>query len=119
MSDGLRIDRFLWFARIVKTRAAARALAEQGRIRLDGRIVSQAHAPVRVGNVLTFARRGAVEVLKIEALPHRRGPPAEARLLYSRPGTGDFSQGTGVSRDGPLMGDMSCHSELTRQVDDA
>src|SRR5437868_4983984 len=42
-----------------------------------------AHAPVRVGDVLSFALRGAVRVLRIEALPARRGPPAEARALYS------------------------------------
>ena len=83
MADSLRLDKFLWFARIVKTRAAAQALAEEGRIRLAGRVVDRAHAPVRVGDVLSFAQRGQVRVLKVEALPGRRGPPAEARTLYS------------------------------------
>jgi len=32
--------------------------------------------------VLSFAQRGSVRVLRVEALPARRGPPAEARLLY-------------------------------------
>ena len=82
MADALRLDKFLWFARIVTTRSAAQALAEQGRIRIAGRIVDRAHAPVRVGDVLSFAQRGAVRVLKVEALPARRGPPAEARALY-------------------------------------
>ncbi|MET1110636.1 MAG: RNA-binding S4 domain-containing protein [Allosphingosinicella sp.] len=83
MADGLRLDKFLWFARIVKTRALGQALAEGGRIRVSGRIVDRAHAPVRVGDVLSFAQRGAVRVLRIEALPTRRGPPAEARALYT------------------------------------
>ena len=83
MADSLRLDKFLWFARIVKTRAAAQALAEEGRIRIAGRVVDRAHAPVRIGDVLSFAHRGRVRVLKVEALPARRGPPAEARLLYS------------------------------------
>ena len=83
MADSLRLDKFLWFARIVKTRGGAQALAEQGRIRLAGRVIDRAHAPVRVGDVLSFAQRGQVRVLKVEALPARRGPPAEARLLYS------------------------------------
>ncbi len=82
MSETLRIDKFLWFARIVKTRAQAQAMAEKGRLRLNGRLVDKAHAPVRVGDVLSFARHGAVRVLRIEALPARRGPPAEARLSY-------------------------------------
>jgi ribosome-associated heat shock protein Hsp15 len=79
----LRLDKFLWFARIVKTRALAQALAEEGRLRLNGRVVDKAHAVVRVGDMLGFARHGEVRVLKIEALPGRRGPPAEARALYS------------------------------------
>ena len=83
MADALRLDKFLWFARIAKTRSAAQALAEQGRIRIAGRLVDRAHAPVRVGDVLSFAQRGEVRVLKVEALPTRRGPPAEARTLYS------------------------------------
>ena len=79
----LRLDKFLWFARIVKTRALAQALAEDGRLRLKGRVVDKAHAVVRVGDVLGFARHGDVRVLRIEALPVRRGPPAEARMFYS------------------------------------
>jgi len=83
VADSLRLDKFLWFARIVKTRPAAQALAEDGRIRILGRVVDRAHAPVRVGDVLSFAQRGEVRVLRVEALPVRRGPPAEARTLYS------------------------------------
>ena len=83
MADSLRLDKFLWFARIVKTRSLAQALAEDGRIRIGGRLIDRAHAPVRVGDVLSFAQRGAVRVLRIEALPARRGPPAEARALYT------------------------------------
>jgi ribosome-associated heat shock protein Hsp15 len=79
----LRLDKFLWFARIVKTRSLAQALAEGGRLRIHGRVIDRAHAPVRVGDVLSFAVHGRVRVLRIEALPARRGPPAEARALYS------------------------------------
>jgi ribosome-associated heat shock protein Hsp15 len=82
VADSLRLDKFLWFARIVKTRALAQQLAEGGRLRLSGRVVDRAHVPVRVGDVLTFAVRGRVRILRVEALPARRGPPAEARALY-------------------------------------
>jgi ribosome-associated heat shock protein Hsp15 len=83
VADSLRLDKFLWFARIVKTRALAQQLAEQGRIRIQGRIADKAHVPVRVGDVLSFALRGAVRVIRVEALPPRRGPAAEARLTYT------------------------------------
>jgi ribosome-associated heat shock protein Hsp15 len=89
VADSLRLDKFLWFARIVKTRALAQQLAEEGRIRIAGRLVDRAHAPVRIGDVLSFAQRGAVRVLRVEALPARRGPPAEARTLYMEIEEGD------------------------------
>jgi ribosome-associated heat shock protein Hsp15 len=79
----MRLDRFLWHARIAKTRPFAQALATSGHVRIDGRAVDRAAAPVRVGNVLTFAdHHGDVRMLRIEALPARRGPAAEARLCY-------------------------------------
>ena len=103
MADSLRIDKFLWFARIVKTRGLAQSLAEAGRLRLSGRVVDRAHVPVHVGDVLSFAVHGKVRVLRIEMLPARRGPPAEARLLYTdlsspvdepnRPGLGEGRPG--------------------------
>jgi len=80
--DSLRLDKFLWFARIAKTRALAQDLAEKGRLRLNGRVVDKAHSPIRIGDTLAFAQRGAVRVIRVEALPARRGPPAEARALY-------------------------------------
>jgi len=80
----MRLDRFLWFARLAKTRPFAQALAASGHVRIDGRAVDRPAAPVRPGNVLTFAdHRGAVRVLRIDALPARRGPPAEARACYA------------------------------------
>ena len=81
--ESLRLDKFLWFARIVKTRALAQAMAEDGRLRLNGRLVDKAHATVRAGDVLGFARHGTVRVLRIDALPVRRGPVPEARSLYT------------------------------------
>lgn len=86
MADGgetMRIDRFLWFARLAKTRSAAQAIAEKGTLRIDGRRIERAHAAVRVGAVIAFPFNGAVRVLRIEALPKRRGPPAEAAALYT------------------------------------
>jgi ribosome-associated heat shock protein Hsp15 len=79
----MRLDKFLWFARIVKTRSFAQRLAEEGHMRIDGRPTDRAAAPVRPGNILTFAtHRGEVRTIRIEALPIRRGPPSEAQLCY-------------------------------------
>ena len=78
----MRLDKFLWFARLVKTRPLAQALAASGHLRIDGRPIDRAHAEVRIGNVLTFAQGSRVRVLRIEALPPRRGPALEAQACY-------------------------------------
>lgn len=78
MAEGaLRLDKFLWFARIARTRTAAQDFIENGRVRIDGRVIERASAPVRVGSVLTFAHHGQVRVLRVNALPARRGPAPE------------------------------------------
>jgi len=81
--DTIRLDRFLWFARLVKSRSVAQAIAEAGMLRIDGRRIERSAAPVRVGNILAFPLHGKVRVLRVEALPKRRGPPAEAAALYT------------------------------------
>ena len=89
----MRLDRFLWFARIVKTRPYAQAFAEQGHMRIDGRPVDRAAAPVRVGNILTFVtHRGDIRTIRIEALPIRRGPPSEAQDCYQDLLAGDGAE---------------------------
>lgn len=99
MAESLRLDKFLWFARIVKTRGQAQQLAEEGRLRIGGRVIDRAHAPVRPGDVLSFALRGKVRVIRIDMLPVRRGPPAEARALYSEIGEEDKRSLTSEGRD--------------------
>lgn len=79
----MRLDKFLWFARIARTRSLAQRQIEDGRMRIGGRIVDRAHAQVRVGDVLSFALHERVRIIRVDVLPFRRGPPAEARLLYS------------------------------------
>src|SRR5262249_18884638 len=79
-----RLDRWLWFARILKSRTSAAQLVEGGKVRVNrGRAVKPSHA-VRKGDVLTVALRGQVLVLRILAVGARRGPPPEARLLYEQ-----------------------------------
>ena len=80
----MRLDRFLWFVRITKKREWAQAMAETGTLRIGGRRIERAAAPVRVGDTLTFAdHAGHVRVIRVLALPTRRGPAAEARACYA------------------------------------
>jgi ribosome-associated heat shock protein Hsp15 len=78
----LRIDKYLWFARITKTRAYAQQVAEIGHIRINGRRVDRAHAIVKPGETITLMIHDRLRILRIEALPTRRGPPSEASACY-------------------------------------
>lgn len=78
----MRIDRFLHCIRLTRSRSLAQALVETGHIRLDGKRVEKPSEPVRVGCVLTLPLLDKVRVLRVLALPQRRGPAAEARTCY-------------------------------------
>jgi ribosome-associated heat shock protein Hsp15 len=78
----LRLDKWLWHARMFRTRSLATKFCTDGRIRIDGRVIEKAHYPVKPGDVLTFAHGRDVKVLRIAALGVRRGPATEARTLY-------------------------------------
>ena len=78
----LRLDKWLWHARFFKTRTLAAQVAAGGKIRVNGRRVSKASAPVGPGDVLTFVAGGHVRVIRVLGLSQRRGPAAQARSLY-------------------------------------
>jgi ribosome-associated heat shock protein Hsp15 len=80
--DRQRIDRWLWHARLVRTRSAAAALAESGHVRLNGERVTASSRAVKIGDVLTVALTGNVRILRIEALVERRGGAGDAQRLY-------------------------------------
>ena len=78
----MRLDRYLFFIRLVKSRTFGQALIEQGHVRIDGKRVEKPSEEVRVGSVIALPLHGQVRVLRVTSLPARRGPAAEARLAY-------------------------------------
>jgi ribosome-associated heat shock protein Hsp15 len=80
--DRQRIDKWLWHARVVRTRAAAAALAGSGHVRVNGARVSAASHAVKAGDVVTVALDRAVRVLKVVAFAERRGDAKAGRALY-------------------------------------
>ena len=79
----MRIDKFLFFVRLVKTRTLTQKLVEEGHMRVDGRVVERAHHEVKEGSVLTFPLRGRVRIVRVDELPNRRGPALEAQACYT------------------------------------
>ncbi len=86
MSGGIavsqRLDRWLWHARIVKTRALAAGLVASGYVRINGRRAEQPSRAIKPGDVLTIALPSRVRVLKVAGILPRRADAAAARRLY-------------------------------------
>ncbi|MEO8114293.1 MAG: RNA-binding S4 domain-containing protein [Phenylobacterium sp.] len=86
--EACRVDVWLWRARFFKTRSLAAKFVDAGRVRLtrsgqEHRLDKSAR-PVKVGDALVFAVGGRLIAVSVAALGERRGPPAEARALYSK-----------------------------------
>jgi len=81
--DRQRIDKWLWHARMVRTRSDAAALVEAGYVRLNGKRIMTASHVVRIGDVVTLALDRSVKLLRVEGVCERRGAGAAARALYS------------------------------------
>ena len=79
---GLRVDKWLWYARFFKSRSLAVKLCSGRRLRINGETGIKPHHPVKVGDVLTFPKGPHVRVIKVIALASRRGPAPEAQALY-------------------------------------
>ena len=79
---GLRLDKWLWYARFCKSRSLASQLCREGRVRVNRAVVAKPNHTVRPDDVLTFAQGHHVRIIRVVALGVRRGPATEARALY-------------------------------------
>lgn len=80
--DRQRIDKWLWHARMVRTRSAAAALTEAGHVRVNGNRVTAASHLLRRGDVVTLALDRSVRLLRVDDFCERRGDATAARALY-------------------------------------
>ena len=80
--DRQRIDKWLWHARVVRTRVAAATLAGSGHVRVNGIRIDAASRAVRFGDVITIALNRNVRILQVLGFAARRGSFAMARVLY-------------------------------------
>jgi ribosome-associated heat shock protein Hsp15 len=91
--DRQRIDRWLWNARIVRTRTAAAALVAAGSVRVNSVRVTAPGRDVKCGDVMTIALNSGVRVLKVTGTAPRRGDAAAASLLYEDMTRGNAPEG--------------------------
>jgi ribosome-associated heat shock protein Hsp15 len=77
-----RLDRWLWFARILKSRTLAQKFIASGAVRVDSQKVTSPDQRIGPGTVLTFALGERIRVLRVLDAGTRRGPASEAQTLY-------------------------------------
>ena len=80
--ESLRIDKWLWHARFLKSRGLASKLVSDGKMRINGERYTKPGKTVRPEDVLTFTLQDRVRIVRIIALGERRGPAPEAQALY-------------------------------------
>ena len=78
----MRLDLYLHRIRLVKSRTLAQALIDTGYVRIDGKLAEKTSEQVREGSTIALPLHGRIRVLRVIALPERRGPACEARLCY-------------------------------------
>lgn len=83
MADGLRLDKWLWFARFFKTRGLAQKAIEDGLVTVGGRTVGKVAQAVKIGDVVCFPAGRRFRQVRVVVLGTRRGPAAEAQGLYA------------------------------------
>lgn len=77
-----RLDKWLWFARVVKTRTLAASLILGGKVRVNRVRADKPSQPVRPGDVITVTAHSRVRILKVAAAGERRGSATVAQALY-------------------------------------
>jgi ribosome-associated heat shock protein Hsp15 len=80
--SGRRLDQWLWFARLAKSRSLAARLCVAGVVTVNDVVVSKANHIVRIGDTIAVPQGTFRRTVRLLALGSRRGPPTEARLLY-------------------------------------
>lgn len=107
--DRIRIDKWLWYARVVKTRTLAAKCVTGGNVRVNREKTTNASAKVKPGDVLTIAINERVRILEIVQVGSRRGPATEALTLYN-----DLSPVTATKGEGSAEGDKDLVQKLKR-----
>ena len=85
MSDALRLDKWLWFARFCKTRSLAQKLIERGQASLNGAVVQKTSVTVHPGDRLAITLGQLRRTVVVTDIAERRGPAEEARTLFDEP----------------------------------
>lgn len=90
----MRIDRFLFFIRLLKSRTLAQSVIAAGHVRIDGKRVEKPSEEVHAGSIVALPLHDRVRILRVISLPARRGPALEARACYEELGVDEARPAT-------------------------
>jgi len=78
----LRLDIYLYYIRIFKSRSIATRFVLTNRLRISGQVTQKPHKMISVGDVLTMTINDNIKILKVLDIPSRRGPYPESLNFY-------------------------------------
>lgn len=82
MTEKIRLDTWLWYARFYKSRALSSKAILSGKLRLNSNKIIKPASKVKINDVLTINHQNAVRIIQLQSLGNRRGPASEAQKLY-------------------------------------
>jgi len=78
----IRLDIYLYYIRIFKSRSIATKFVSTNRLRISGQVTQKPHKMISIGDVLTITINDNIKILKVLDIPKRRGPYSESLNFY-------------------------------------
>ena len=82
MTEKIRLDTWLWYARFYKSRNLSSKAISSGKIRINSNKTTKPAAKVKTHDVLTLSYVNEIRLIQVQSLGSRRGPASEAQSLY-------------------------------------
>ena len=83
MTEKIRLDTWLWYARFYKSRSLSSKAVLSGKLRVNSNKIIKPASKVKINDVLTINHINMVRIIQVQSLGSRRGPASEAQKLYN------------------------------------
>ena len=83
MTEKIRLDIWLWYARFYKSRSLSSKAILSGKLRVNSIKIIKPASKVKIKDVLTINHVNTVRIIQIQSIGSRRGPASEAQALYN------------------------------------
>ena len=83
MTEKIRLDTWLWYARFYKSRSLSSKAILSGKLRVNSNKIIKPASKVKINDVLTINHVNMVRIIQVQILGARRGPASEAQKLYN------------------------------------